>query len=55
MFYETYIILDIVSRDGMISDEKAYIAALRLPGVMQIDLHFFSTVFMLIAKQINIS
>jgi len=44
-------ILDIVSRDGMISYEKAYIAALRLPGVMQIDLHFFSTVFVLIANK----
>lgn len=50
MFKRYISILDIVSRDGMISDEKAYIAALRLPGVMQIDLHFFfPTVFMLIA------
>lgn len=40
----------------MISDEKAYVAALRLPGVMQIDLHFFSpTVFMLIANKYNLT
>jgi hypothetical protein len=49
--FKRHSILDVVSRDGMISDEEAYIAALKLPGVMQIDLHFFSTVFMLIANK----
>jgi len=47
-------ILDIGSRDGMISYEKAYIAALKLPGVMHIDLHFFFYSIHVNCKQINI-
>ena len=51
MFKRYNSILHIVSRDGMISYEKAHIAALRLSGVMQIDLNFLSTVFVLIANK----